>query len=84
MRIPEAAEFGAASSWSTGHCPCTPDSPVNYSAPALRIPKGAKFRMKFPGAPDNVRWCTGHCPVAHRTVRCARPGCLRLSLGSFV
>jgi hypothetical protein len=19
-------------------------------------------------------WCTGHCPVAHRTVRCARPG----------
>jgi hypothetical protein len=29
-------------------------------------------------------WCTGHCPVAHRTVRCARPGqpsgCLLLSL----
>jgi hypothetical protein len=23
-----------------------------------------------------VPWCTGHCPVAHRTVRCARPGSL--------
>jgi hypothetical protein len=21
------------------------------------------------GAPDTVRWCTGHCQVAHRTVR---------------
>jgi hypothetical protein len=24
------------------------------------------------GTPDTVRWRTGHCPVAHRTVRCAR------------
>jgi hypothetical protein len=23
------------------------------------------------GAPDSVRWRTGQCPVAHRTVRCA-------------
>jgi hypothetical protein len=52
----------------------TPDSPVNYSEAPLRIPEGAKFSLESPGAPDTVRWCTGHCPVAHRTVRCARPG----------
>jgi hypothetical protein len=63
---------------------CTPDSPVNYSVAALRIPEGAKFSLESPGAPDTVLWCTGHCPVAHRTVRCARSGCLRLSLCSFV
>jgi hypothetical protein len=37
-----------------------PDSPVNYSGAAPRIPKGGKFRVGFPSAPD--------------TVRCARPG----------
>jgi hypothetical protein len=49
-----------------------------------RIPEGGKFGVEFPGAPDTVWWCTGHCPVAHRTVRCARPGlplgCLLLFL----
>jgi hypothetical protein len=38
----------------------TPDSPVNYSGAAPRIPEGGKFGVGFPGAPD--------------TVRCARPG----------
>jgi hypothetical protein len=38
----------------------TPDSPVNYSRVAPRIPKGGKFGVDLPGAPD--------------TVRCARPG----------
>jgi hypothetical protein len=52
----------------------TPDSPVNYSGVAPRIPEGGKFRSWFPGAPDTVRWCIRHCPVAHRTVRCVRPG----------
>jgi hypothetical protein len=47
-----------------------PDSPVNYSGAPLRIPEGDEFSMEFPGAPD--------------TVRCARPGCLRLSLALFV
>jgi hypothetical protein len=51
-----------------------PDSLVNYSEASMRIPEGAKFCLKSPGAPDTVRWCTGHCPVVHRTVRCARPG----------
>jgi hypothetical protein len=47
---------------------------VNYSGVAPRIPEGGKFGVGFPGAPNTVRWCTGHCRVAHRTVRCARPG----------
>jgi hypothetical protein len=38
----------------------TPDSPVNYSGAAPRIPEGEQFEVEFPGAPD--------------TVRCARPG----------
>jgi hypothetical protein len=49
----------------------TPDSPVNYSGAPLRIPEGVEFSLEFPGASDIVRWCTGHCPVVHRTVRCA-------------
>jgi hypothetical protein len=44
----------------------TPDSPVNYS--------GARPSFPESGWLDPVRsWCTGHCPVAHQTVRCARP-----------
>jgi hypothetical protein len=54
----------------------TPDSPVNYSGAASRISEGGKFGVGFPSAPDS--------PVAHRTVRCARPGlplgCLLLFL----
>jgi hypothetical protein len=44
-----------------------PDSPVNYSRSAFLKPEGGKFRLVRP-------WCTGHYLVAHRTVRCARPG----------
>jgi hypothetical protein len=32
---------------------CTPDSPVNYSAAALRFREGAKFWLESPGAPDS-------------------------------
>jgi hypothetical protein len=52
----------------------TPDSPVNYSGVALQKPEAEQFRVDLTGAPDTVRWCTGHCPMAHRTVRCARAG----------
>jgi hypothetical protein len=31
----------------------TPDSPVNYSGAAPRIPEGGKFGVGFPGAPDS-------------------------------
>jgi hypothetical protein len=52
--------------WCTGQSGGTPDSAVNYSGAALEKPETVEF--------DHVRsWCTGHCPVAHRTVRCARP-----------
>jgi hypothetical protein len=43
------------------------DSPMNYSGAQPQKPEGEEFA--------SVRsWCIGHCPVAHRTVRCARPG----------
>jgi hypothetical protein len=36
----------------------TPDSPVNYSGVAPRIPECGKFGVDLPGAPDTVRWHT--------------------------
>jgi hypothetical protein len=42
----------------TGQSGATPDSPVNYSGAAPRIPEGGKFGVGFPGAPDIVLWCT--------------------------
>jgi hypothetical protein len=56
---------------------CTPDSPVNYSAAALSFPKGAKFNLESPGAPDIVRWHTGQSGAPDQ-------GTLRLSLALFV
>jgi hypothetical protein len=44
----------------------TPDSPLIFSGVRLLKPES--------GLLDSVRsWCTRHCLVAHRTVRCARP-----------
>jgi hypothetical protein len=60
-----------------------PDIPVNYSGAATRIPEGGEFEVGFPGAPDTVRWCTGHCPMAHRTVWCARLGHTSVVFFSF-
>jgi hypothetical protein len=48
---------------------CTPDSPVNYS----RTPS-ANSRERLLRAES--AWRTGHCPVHHRTVRCARLSCV--------
>jgi hypothetical protein len=62
--------------WHTGQSGGTPDSPVNYSGVHSEKLESGWFTL--------VRtWCTGHCPVAHRTVRCARPGHTRF-LCSFV
>jgi hypothetical protein len=47
----------------------TPDSPVNYSGEAPRIPEGGMFGVGFPGAPD--------------TVRCARPSHTSVVFCSF-
>jgi hypothetical protein len=59
--------------WCTGQFGGTQDSPVNYSGARSKKPEGSEFGV--------VRsWCTGHYPVAHRTVRCARPGHTWVSL----
>jgi hypothetical protein len=54
----------------------TPDNPMNYSGAALQKPEGEEFSLYGP-------WCIGHCPVAHRTVRCARPGFSSVSFAPF-
>jgi hypothetical protein len=39
----------------------TPDSPVNYSGAAPRIPEGEQFGVELPGAPDSpVRQTRAH------------------------
>jgi hypothetical protein len=54
----------------------TSDSPVNYSGVALEKPECGEFGL--------VRsWCTGHYSVAHRTIRCARPGYSSVSFAPF-
>jgi hypothetical protein len=44
---------------ATGQSGATPDSPVNYSGAASRIPEGDQFGVGVPGAPDTVWWHTG-------------------------
>jgi hypothetical protein len=53
-----------------------PDSPVNYSGAASEKPESEEFRLYGP-------WCTGHCSVVHRTLRCARPGFSSVSFAPF-
>jgi hypothetical protein len=60
LRIPEAAKFQSRVllehlTLSGVHRTC----PVNYSAPALKIPEAEEFSARSPGAPDTVRWHTG-------------------------
>jgi hypothetical protein len=54
--------------WHTGQSGVEPDSPVNYSGAPYDFPEGEEFSLECPGAPDTVRWCTGYCPVVHRTL----------------
>jgi hypothetical protein len=44
----------------------SPDSPVNYSRTPLNISRERPVHWR-------PAWRTGHCPVHHRTVQCARP-----------
>jgi hypothetical protein len=53
--------------WHTRQSGGPPDSPMNYSGMRPQKPEGEEFEVDPP-------WYTGHCPVAHRTVRCARRG----------
>jgi hypothetical protein len=36
-------------------------------------PESGEFSIELPGTPDTVRWCTGHCPVVHRTLSGGTP-----------
>ena len=47
-QVPEPRPLGAPDTVR-----CTPDSPVKYSAPALKIPEAEEFSAKSPGAPDS-------------------------------
>jgi hypothetical protein len=49
-QVPEPRSFGA------------PDSPVNYSAPALKIPEAEEFIAESPGAPDRYCRMSGGAP----------------------
>jgi hypothetical protein len=57
-----------------------PDSPVAHrtvrwiiAEVRLGNPKLKSLRAILPGAPDTVRWYTGHCPVVHRTLSGGTP-----------
>jgi hypothetical protein len=71
-RRPLESTVALGSRCSTG----TPDSPVNYSGARPQKPEGEEFEVDPP-------WCTGHCPVAHQTVRCTRPGFTSVSSAPF-
>jgi hypothetical protein len=70
------ARWIAIARWLTKQFGGTPDSLVNYSGARLRFPES--------GWLNPVRaWCTGHCPVPHQTVRCARPQHTQVHFASF-
>jgi hypothetical protein len=60
-----AADRCAGDRWLTGQSGAPPDSPVNYSGTPLNFSQERPFYR-------SLAWRTGHCPVHHRTVRCAR------------
>jgi hypothetical protein len=60
-----AADLCAGGRWLTGQSGAPPDSPVNYSHTPSKFSRERLVRWR-------PAWRTGHCPVHHRTVRCAR------------
>jgi hypothetical protein len=56
----------ASDRWLTGQSGAPPDSPVNYSRTSPNFSRERPVHRKPASR-------TGHCPVHHRTVRCARP-----------
>jgi hypothetical protein len=62
---------GSADRWLTGQSGAPPDSPVNF----IHTPPTNSRERPVDQMPA---WCTGHCPVHHRTVRCSQTA---LSLG---
>jgi hypothetical protein len=72
-RVPEPRPVGAPDTvW------CTPDSPVNYNAPALDFPEGEELESESSGAPDSpVRQTRG-------AFGCLFALCLNSTLGLFI
>jgi hypothetical protein len=60
-----ATDRCAGDRWLTGQFGAPPDSPVNYSRTPLIFSRERPFHRR-------LAWRTGHYPVHHRTVRCAR------------
>ena len=54
---------------------------MNYSGAAPGKPEAEEFEVIHPGALDTVRWCTGHCPVVHRTLSGGAPDIVRWHTG---
>jgi hypothetical protein len=57
----------------------------------LEIPEGGEFVLKSSGAPDmsggapdTVRWCTGHCPVYTGQSGASRPEVPSLPLALYL
>jgi hypothetical protein len=48
------------------------------------IPEGGEFELESSGAPDTVRWCTGHCLVYPGQSGDPKPEGLRFPLSSIV
>jgi hypothetical protein len=59
------ADRCAGDRWLTGQSGTPPNNPVNYSRMPLNFSRERPFHRR-------LAWRTGHCPVHHRTVRCAR------------
>ena len=66
-RRPRIAQptVGAGDHWLTGQSGAPPDSPVNNSRTPLIFSRERPFHRR-------PAWRTGHYPVHHRTVRCAK------------
>jgi hypothetical protein len=66
-RRPRTAQptVGSERLWLTERSGAPPDSPVNFS----RTPRSFSQEQPVHRRPA---WRTGHCPMHHRTVRCAR------------
>jgi hypothetical protein len=64
--------------WCTG---LSDEPTVGRANGRPRNPRATRGRANGQkGAPDSVRWCTGQCPVVHRTVRCARRQKARIAI----
>jgi hypothetical protein len=61
-----AADRCAGNRWFTGQSGEPPNNPVNYSCTPPNFSRERPVHRK-------PAWRTGHGPVHHRTVRCARP-----------